>query len=442
MPDAFSHLVSTSPRTPGVRFEYDGIVERQPAFSTGVPVFVGFVEPGSESTLTKYGRPEWIALTKWDQREFARVVGAPIVGSYFSYAVRGFFENGGKRCVVVGVPANAGDVASLQATLHDLFQPNGSLQALDDVDLVCVPDLMISTLRESPEVVREVQHAILEYCWRMGDRFAIVDALPDFEALISNADRKSEASEAVAGNLKEIVSGDEIVVANGALYHPWLKVAKMEPSSGVRDIPSSARGRVDDTETVPPCGHIAGVYARTDEMFGFHKAPANEVLEGVVDLQQSISDTEQAALNDHGVNCIRSFAGRGIRVWGARTLSPQSHWWRYVNVRRLFLTFARRIEHSGRDFIFEPNDASLWAGIRQRMEAHCRVLYQQGALKGQTPEEAYFVKCDTETNPVEIRERGQAICVVGLAPLVPTEFVVVHVTQSTTGATVTLPLYS
>jgi hypothetical protein len=215
----------------------------------------------------------------------------------------------------------------------------------------------------------------------------------------------------------------ELVPTDGALYFPWIRVAPLPDS---------------DCCVVPPCGHIAGIYARTDAQIGVHKAPANAVVEGALDVQTQLTDADQSQLNEAGVNCIRSFPGRGIRVWGARTLSGLPNW-RYVNVRRLFLTLVRWIEHNTYDLVFEPNGPPLWDRVRDRLGAYCYDLFQRGALKGLRPAEAFFVKCDAETNPFEVRAAGQLICDIGLAPVMPAEFIIVRITQSTAGTTVTLP---
>ena len=180
---------------------------------------------------------------------------------------------------------------------------------------------------------------------------------------------------------------------------------------------------------MPPCGHIAGVYSRTDSRVGVHKAPANEVLEEILKLEIYYSDDEQATLNDAGINCLRSFAGRGIRVWGARTLSGQPQW-SYVNVRRLFLTLARWLKRNMNDLVYETNNQRLWERVRERLLDYCRNLFDQGALLGNSPAQAFFVKCDAETNTAETQEAGQVVAEVGLAPAVPAEFVVVRITQS------------
>jgi phage tail sheath protein FI len=173
---------------------------------------------------------------------------------------------------------------------------------------------------------------------------------------------------------------------------------------------------------VPPCGHVAGVYARTDEPTGIRKAPANEVLYGVLDLRWHLSDKDQgsffAAGNDEvppgAVNCLRAFPGRGIRIWGARTLAKDPSW-RYVNVRRLFLTAIRWIEWHMTATAFEPNGPDLWPRIQRELNAYCFELFRRGALKGATTNEAFYVRCDADINPPEMRDNGIVVAEVGLA---------------------------
>ena len=151
----------------------------------------------------------------------------------------------------------------------------------------------------------------------------------------------------------------------------------------------------------------------------------------------NISDDDQAKLYPVGVNCLRSFPGRGIRLWGARTMSMNPNY-RYVNVQRLLLTLVRWAERFMIDLVHEPNDPLLWGRVRDRVGTYCYDLYQQGALQGITPEEAFFIKCDAENNPAAVREEGRLICEVGLAPVVPAEFIVVRITKSASGTTTNL----
>src|SRR5262249_26078743 len=246
---------------------------------------------------------------------------------------------------------------------------------------------------------------VVSHCERLGDRFAILDSFP------------GDDSEQAGAQWSEIDG------RNGAIYYPWVKV----------------RGfRSDELVTVPPCGHVAGVCARTDYSRGIHKAPANEVLVGVVELERHLTNAEHANLNNRRINCLRSFPGRGIRVWGARTLSGHDAW-TYVNVRRLFLTAARWLEWHMWDVAFEPADARLWARIERELNAYFTGQYRKGALKGKTPQEAFYVKCNAETNPREVYEAGQVVTEIGLAPANPFEFVVVRLIYGLRGVSISGP---
>jgi phage tail sheath protein FI len=202
-----------------------------------------------------------------------------------------------------------------------------------------------------------------------------------------------------------------------ALYWPWIKT--FDPSTGT-------------SRFIPPSGHMAGVWARNDDTRGVHKAPANEVIRGVTSLQTQITKTEQELLNPIGVNCIRTFPGRGIRVWGARTLSSDAEW-RYLNVRRLFNYLEESILQGTQWAVFEPNDPALWARIRRTISAFLTNEWRKGALFGLTPEQAFYVKCDSETNPAEGIDAGQVVCQIGVAPVKPAEFVVFQLSQFSGG---------
>ena len=185
---------------------------------------------------------------------------------------------------------------------------------------------------------------------------------------------------------------------------------------------------------MPPSGHIAGVWARTDTRRGVHKAPANEELLGAIDLETDLTQAELGTLNVQGVNCIRSFPGRGIRVWGARTVAEAASEWRYLNVRRLFNYVKSSIEQGTQWVPFEPNDQRTWAKVRRDVGAFLKRTWAQGALFGETPQEAFYVKCDAETNPQEVIDAGILICEIGIAPVKPAEFIVFLIQQITPGA--------
>lgn len=279
----------------------------------------------------------------------------------------------------------------------------GALEALDDVTMVCVPDLMAGYRRGDLDLagVKTVQLALLAHCQRMKYRFAILDAPPDMSPQEIADWRQNQAG---------------YDSKYGALYYPWIAVAN----------PSGGNG---STLLIPPSGHIAGVYARVDNERGVHKAPANEVVLGAVDLEINVTKEEQDGLNPMGINCIRTFPGRGTRIWGARTLSITDPSWRYVNVRRLFNYVEASIEAGTQWVVFEPNDEDLWARVRRDVTAFLRRVWRSGALFGATPEQAFYVKCDEELNPLEVRDAGQLIIEVGLAPVKPAEFVIFRISQ-------------
>ncbi|MFJ1711927.1 MULTISPECIES: phage tail sheath family protein [unclassified Streptomyces] len=280
----------------------------------------------------------------------------------------------------------------------------GGLEAVDAVTTIAVPDLMSAYERGllDLESVVAVQQGLITHCTLMGDRVAILDAPPGLSPQQIRAWRTDRAN---------------FDSKYATLYYPWIRVAD----------PSSGRARL-----VPPSGHIAGVWARNDESRGVHKAPANEVVRGAVALQTQLTKGEHDLLNPIGLNCIRSFPGRGIRVWGARTLASDPAW-RYLNVRRLFNYLEESILAGTQWVVFEPNDDALWARIRRTVSAFLVNEWRKGALFGLTPEEAFYVKCDRETNPPESIDAGQVICEIGVAPVKPAEFVVFRLSQLTGG---------
>jgi uncharacterized protein len=281
------------------------------------------------------------------------------------------------------------------------------LEVADEVTMVCAPDLYSSfsaapdasddAKRETLDKIKAVQLAMIAHAERMGDRMAILDSPPNLTPQEVKKWRERDTN---------------YDSKYAALYYPWLKV----------DGPD---GQPID---VPPCGHVAGIWARNDNERGVHKAPANEVVRGAMSAEVQITKGEQDILNPIGVNCIRSFVGRGIRVWGARTLSSDPAW-RYVNVRRLFNYVEESIDRGTQWIVFEPNDADLWARVRRDVGAFLTGCWRDGMLFGATPDESFFVKCDAENNPVDVRDRGQLVIDVGLAPVKPAEFVIFRFSQ-------------
>lgn len=274
------------------------------------------------------------------------------------------------------------------------------LEVIDDITMVCVPDLMTTIPGEklSLDMVKAVQTMMIAHCERMGDRVAILDTPPDL------------TPQEVKKWRMDVTGFDS---SYAAMYYPWIKV--MDPA----------------TETViniPPSGHLAGIWARNDNTRGVHKAPANEVVLGAVGLAYQSTKGEQDTLNPIGVNCIRAFPGRGIRVWGARTLSSNGSW-RYINVRRLFNYVEKSIENGTQWVVFEPNNRKLWARVNRDVSAFLRMVWRDGALFGSTPAEAFYVKCDDELNPPESRDLGRLVVEIGMSPVKPAEFVIFRISQ-------------
>jgi phage tail sheath protein FI len=274
------------------------------------------------------------------------------------------------------------------------------LEAVDEVTMLSVPDLMAVYEQGIIDLdgLQAVQLAMIAHCELMGDRVAILDAPPGL-----NAQQVKEWRVDKAGYDSKYAT----------LYWPWVKV--FDPPSG-------------QATFVPPSGHVAGIWARNDDTRGVHKAPANEVVRGAITLELNITKAEHDQLNPNGINCIRAFPGRGIRVWGARTISSDPSW-RYLNVRRLFNYIEESIFEGTQWVVFEPNDIRLWGRVKRTINAFLLRVWRDGALFGATPDQAFFVVCDETNNPPEVRDAGQLIVDIGIAPVKPAEFVVFRIAQ-------------
>src|SRR5215475_1807576 len=359
---AMTALAIPDYQAPGV-YRQDVFPPPPPTLLTGVPAFLGYADQVVTGIRRLANVPQ--RLTLWPQ--FQALLGPPRPGGYLAYAVRGFFENDGVLCYVIPLRDTGAPLTELQAGL-------AALDDLTDVDLVCAPDIMRAINPADPPsaAVRAaivLQKEVLARCGMTSGRFAILDAVLTGDT-------------GVAGQHRAALAGED-----GALYHPWLL------ASGWDGAPLY----------VPPCGHLAGVYARSDQRAGTHKAPANEVVEGALDLRADLSMEDVGALYAQGVNCVRALPGRGIRVWGARTLSDDPAWLP-VSARRVFLTAGRWVENFMTDLAYEPNDVRLWVRIMRELTAYLDGLFDRGALNGRSPEQAFFVKCDSETNPAEVRD--------------------------------------
>ena len=279
------------------------------------------------------------------------------------------------------------------------------LSIADDVTMVMVPDLITAARKDDGSVDlnmwKSVQLALINHCEGQANRMAVLDAPPGMSPQ----------------QVKEWRSEQAMYDSPfAALYYPWIQVANPAATNG-------------DTEImVPPSGHMAGIWARTDESRGVWKAPANEVVRGALGIETDITKAEQGLLNPIGINCIRPFGTQGIRVWGARTLSSNTDW-TYINVRRLFNMIETTIMNGTQYAVFEPNDVTLWEGLKRTISSFLRGLWRDGALFGATAEQAFYVKCDEETNPPDSIDQGKVVVEVGIAPVKPAEFVIFRIAQ-------------
>lgn len=268
-----------------------------------------------------------------------------------------------------------------------------SLGNIEEISIVAIPG------RTSPAI----QSAVISHCEELRYRFAVLDALPSPGDSIADVRAQRQQYD----------------TRYAALYHPWLLVPRAYPGGPA----------IPPTQAIPPSGHVAGIYARTDIDRGVHKAPANEVVRGALGLTRVITRGEHDLLNPFpvNVNVIRDFRpnNRGIRVWGGRVVTSDSDW-KYVNVRRLLIFIEASLERGLQWVVFEPNDEPLWARVRRAVSNFLTVVWRNGALEG-TREEAFFVKCDRTTMSQTQIDNGQLICLVGVAPVKPAEFVIVRI---------------
>jgi hypothetical protein len=257
----------------------------------------------------------------------------------------------------------------------------------------------------SQQEIVALQSALIQHCESLKDRMAVLDSLD-----------RAETADVIAWR-------NNFTSKYAALYYPWLQAP--DPLE-LEDL----------LRAVPPSGHVAGIYARGDQRVGVHKPPANEVVEAVNDVRTQVDDVVHGLLNDQSVNVIRPYNGRGIRVAGARTLSPELEW-RYVNVRRLMTMIEEAIDEATQWTVFEPNNPDLWRDLDRVARNFLDRLWRRGMLDGATAEEAYFVRCDETTNPPEETDAGRVICLIGVQPPWPAEFVVVRIGKTQSGTEIT-----
>jgi uncharacterized protein len=379
-------------KSPGVHVESAG--DRYVALEaveTGVTAFLGVAATGPLHEPTRIGSFE----------QYEKVFGAR--EGFLSAALRGFFDNGGQTAFVVNVAAEGG----FDPVPDDYIGARGekarglrALESVEEVDLVVAPDLMeqvgSSVGFSGPDQVLAVQRAMIDHCERMHDRMALLDSMPGH-------------------GLAEVLEWrGNFDSSHAALYFPWIETRRGEQVG----------------PPVPPSGHVAGSIARIDRTEGVHRAPANQKIEGLVDASLRIRKRDRDACFDRRVNTLVAFPGRGIRAWGARTLSSDTAF-NQINVRRMFILIRKSVERFAQWVVFEPNEPTLWKRLTRPIEAFLYEQWQKGALLGTSQEQAFYVKCDDETNPPEARDAGQLVCEIGIAPVRPAEFIVVRIHQWT-----------
>ena len=310
-------------------------------------------------------------------------------------AVYGFFNNGGSRCYVMRVLAEA-----------DIPKFLVNFEAIDEIAIVAAPGLA-----QNDTTGKNTRTQLITHCQvRTQNRFAIFDSPQTVES------GNPAALDLTLLDPKSTSSILPPVTDFAAFYFPWLQV--FDPIS-------------NDSIYVPPSGHVAGIYARVDNNRGVHKAPANETAIGALGVKYAISKAQQDGLNPQGVNCVRNLNGN-LTVWGARTLGGDANAdLKYINVRRTLLFLRKSIEEGTQWVVFEPNTASLWQKITRNITAFLTNVWRSGALFGTTPQQAFYVKCDAETNPPELRDLGQVVTEIGVAIVRPAEFVIFRISQFT-----------
>ncbi len=400
--------------TPGVYVEeVSGGSKPLEAGATNVVGFLGVAEKGPVNDVT--------LVTNWTQ--YSKLFGGMHKNGWLGHSVYQFFQNGGTKCYINNLmeapvekaaagkdeksgkedaKAKEGEAAAEE---FKVANPDGltkliigkdegpgnrsglcAFNEVGDISIVCAPGVTEPA----------AQDAILSHCEQNRFRVAVLDAPETLEKGIDTMPMPRDST-------------------MGAYYFPWVKMYDADNDADVY---------------APPCGGVAGVYGRVDSTRGVYKAPANEIFRTATGLKYNLTDAEQELLNPKGINCIREFEGRGIRVWGARTFSSDPEW-KYINVRRLFCMVEKTIQEGTNWVVFEPNTRALWKQIVRNLTAFCLRLWKEGALFGDSPEEAFFVRCDDELNPPESIDAGYVVCELGIAPAKPAEFVVFRVSQKT-----------
>jgi hypothetical protein len=274
-----------------------------------------------------------------------------------------------------------------------------ALEDIDDISIVAAPGSSHG-YTDNPDQAHAIINGLITHAQKMRYRIAVIDA----------------------GNGMTIAQVREMRAqfdsSWAAFYYPWIEI--LDPIT-------------NQEKLMPPSGFVAGIYARNDVNRAVYKAPANEVVNLAIGFERVLNKGQQEVLNPEGVNCFRFFEGRGYRLWGARTMSSDSEW-KYVNLRRYFAYLEHSIDHGTQWAVFEPNGEALWANVRRTIDDFLFDQWQNGALLGDKPEKSYFVRCDRSTMTQNDLDNGRLVCLIGVAPLRPAEFVIFRIGQWTADA--------
>ena len=302
--------------------------------------------------------------------DFERVA-TPNLGVNLPLALRGFFENGGRRCFISQILAT------------DPLESGLAVLDAQAISLICCPD--------DPKIQRAAA-IMAAHCEQRKDRICILQSAAPIVPIATHQ--------------------PPVRSSYAAYYYPWITVPSLDGSS---------------TVTIPPSGHIAGIYAQTGVTHGVWVAPSSTPLVGVAALSQNLTTAESDELNSRGIDPIRSFPGQGIMAWGSRTTTDRDSDYKYIPVRRLMIFLEQSISQGTQWAVFGPNEPPLWAAVRSCVEIFLGNVWKQGALQGSTEQEAFFVRCDSTTMTQNDLDSGRLVCIVGVAPVRAAEFVIIQI---------------
>ena len=382
--------------------------------ATAIPAFIGYTERASDKNIpcritslqeyeALFGQgPKLFAAEKKSRTTSSVVQNKSITNiEYILYdSIRLFYDNGGGICYIV-------PVGNYSEPLDDEKFKKGIavLEDVDEVTLVLFPDAVGLDV----EKLAGVQNAALKHCHKMGDRFAILDVKKTKDMKGGYHSPKEDIE-----NFRSKISNNNFELHYGAAYYPYLSTVYTKAS------------------LIPPSGAIAGIYSATDTYQGVWKAPANISIASLSGVSDFITNQDQEDMNvdanaGKSINAIRSFTGKGILVWGARTLDGNSNKWRYIAVRRLINYIEKSVQKSTLWAVFSPNDGNTWIKIRSQIENFLNNLWRAGALAGSTPESSYYVKVGLNvTMTAEDIMNGLLIVEVGVAAIRPAEFIILR----------------